>query len=236
MNQPLGDRMKENYEYRWRTLLPCRTYTIIRLDGNNFHRYTKDVGFIRPYDWRLRNVLVDSAIKLMKDIQGARLGYVQSDEVSILLTDFGTTYTEPWLDGNLQKVVSISASKFTAYFNSRAEGGPNPASFDARVFSIHDPTEVANYFVWRQQDCTRNSIQSLGRVYFSHKELIGKSCDEIQEMLFQVHEVNWNDCQDEFKRGTLISGGPLLRFQRPAQILTSEEGWENLNAQIPRYV
>jgi len=32
-------------------------------------------------------------------------------------------------------------------------------------------TEVKNYFLWRQQDCTRNSISSAAQSMISHTEL-----------------------------------------------------------------
>jgi tRNA(His) 5'-end guanylyltransferase len=55
--------------------------------------------------------------------------------------------------------------------------------------------------VWRQQDATRNAIQMLGQCNFSHKELQGKSCNAIQDMLMLQKGVNFNDMPTEFKRG-----------------------------------
>lgn len=75
------------------------------------------------------------------------------------------------------------------------------AMFDSRVFNI-PREEVTNNLIWRQQDAVRNSIQSVGQAYFSHKELNKKSCDDIQEMLFQKHGVNWNDYPVHLKRGS----------------------------------
>src|SRR5579871_2024133 len=103
---PLGERIKENYENRTRMSVPRRTYTIIRLDGKAFHTYTK--GFARPFDQLLMNVMDRTAAKLCESIQGAKLAYVQSDEISILLTDFETEQTDAWYDGNIQKIASIS--------------------------------------------------------------------------------------------------------------------------------
>ena len=56
------------------------------------------------------------------------------------------------------------------------------AIFDSRVFNIPE-SEVCNYFIWRQQDATRNSIETLGRCYFSQKELNGVNCNGIQDKL-----------------------------------------------------
>ena len=56
------------------------------------------------------------------------------------------------------------------------------ATFDCRVFNI-PKEEVANLIYWRQLDAMRNSIQMVGQANFSHKELQGKSCENIKEML-----------------------------------------------------
>ena len=77
----------------------------------------------------------------------------------------------------------------------------NAAMFDSRVFTI-PKEEVCNYFIWRQQDSTRNSIQSVGQANFSQKELHGKSCNNIQDMLMIQKGINWNDYATTLKRGS----------------------------------
>jgi tRNA(His) 5'-end guanylyltransferase len=77
------------------------------------------------------------------------------------------------------------------------------AQFDARVFQIPSRTEVENYFIWRQQDATRNSISSVAQSLYSHKELNGKKTNEMQEMIFQKG-INWNDYDFREKRGAVI--------------------------------
>ena len=108
MKDDLGTRMKTQYEQRTRTWLPRRTYTIIRLDGKAFHTFTR--GMERPYDERFMNAMDYTAMHLCLDIQGAVMAYVQSDEISILLTDFDKITTDAWFDGQVQKIVSVSAS------------------------------------------------------------------------------------------------------------------------------
>lgn len=77
----------------------------------------------------------------------------------------------------------------------------NAAMFDSRVFTI-PKEEVCNYLIWRQQDATRNSIQSVGQANFSQKELHGKSCNNIQDMLMLQKSINWNDYSTTLKRGS----------------------------------
>lgn len=77
------------------------------------------------------------------------------------------------------------------------------AMFDARAF-ILPKEEVNNYFIWRQQDATRNSIQMVAQNNFSHKELQGKSCNALQDMLHEQKGINWNDYPTVYKRGSCI--------------------------------
>lgn len=205
----LGDRMKR-YEKISQVELPPRSYTLIRLDGKAFHTYTR--GFDRPFDQRLINWMNTTALELCKQISGVKFAYVQSDEITLLLTDFESIATEAWFGGNLQKIVSVSASIATCAFNkawiddfpSFVRTQSQMAMFDSRAWSLADPFEVDNVFRWRQQDATRNSIQMVGQSKFSHKKLQGKSCNEIQEMLFTEHGINWNDFSPALKRGRII--------------------------------
>lgn len=204
----LGARMKDNYEVRTRVLLPRRSYTIIRLDGKAFHTYTK--GFKRPYDLGLMRVMDQTTIALCESIQGVKMGFTQSDEISLVLTDFESEKTDAWFDGNVQKMASISASIATAAFNNGMyldEEILAPMSkvayFDSRVFTIPDINEICNYFIWRQQDATRNSIQMGAQAFYSQKQLHKKNTSELQELMFQKG-INWNDYPVGFKRGRAI--------------------------------
>lgn len=227
MIDELGTRMKEQYENRTRMFLPRRTYTIIRLDGKAFHTYTR--GLEKPFDAELYEDMDNAIIAMLPQIQGAKFAYTQSDEISILLTDFETPTTSAWFDGNIQKMVSVSASIITAEFNKRRakrwgrdlkahliasaggeiEGSPDIepfelAFFDSRTFTIPDPIEVMNYFIWRNQDCSRNSVSMVAQANFSHKELHGKSTPDKHEML-RTKGINWaTDYTDGEKNGRLI--------------------------------
>lgn len=207
MKDPIGDRMKASYEDRTRYYLPRRTYTIIRIDGKSFHTYTK--GCERPFDLSLMYDMDTTTIELCKLIEGVKLGYTQSDEISILLTDFEKVGTEAWYGGNIQKLVSISSSIATANFNAvRAlRGIGNLAYFDSRTFTIPEPTEVYNYFLWRQKDAIRNSILSTAQANFSHRDLQGKSCKELVPMLLEKG-IDWNALNDDFRLGRFFQPVP----------------------------
>jgi tRNA(His) guanylyltransferase len=213
MRDELGNRMKEFYEDRTRIKLPRRTFTIIRVDGKAFHTYTK--GLERPFDAGLIQDMNETAAYLCQNIQGAKLAYVQSDEISVIVTDFDDLGTHAWFDNNLQKMASVAASMATAKFNQlRAVRGllkgtvsaslNKLAMFDARVFQIPFIDEVVNYLIWRQVDAVRNSISSVAQSMYSHRELNGKNTNDMQEMIFQKG-TNWNDYDSRLKRGGVIT-------------------------------
>lgn len=206
MKEELGDRIKSYYENRTRYFLPRRTYTLIRLDGVHFHTYTK--GLNRPFDDKLINDMDETAKFVCSNIQGAKFAFIQSDEISVLVTDFENIKTSAWFEGNIQKISSVSSSMATAKFN---ELRPNKlAFFDSRVFIITSKVEVENYFIWRQQDTVRNSVSSVAQSLYSHKELHGKNISEMQELIFQKG-INWNDYSAKYKRGRMIIKEYYLR-------------------------
>jgi tRNA(His) guanylyltransferase len=201
MKDALGDRMKDQYENRTRYSLPRRTYTIMRIDGKAFHTYTAD--YEKPFDHNLIRDMDRAAKDMLQDLMGVQFCYIQSDELSFLLTDFTKPGTQAWFDGNLQKMCSVGASMYTAYFNQYRSKLEPPAMFDCRIFTIPDRTEVENYFIWRQQDATRNSINQVARSLYSHKELQDLRRADIQELIFQKG-VNWDTYPVHLKRGRVV--------------------------------
>lgn len=201
----LSSRMKE-YENTFKTKLMIRTPIIIRLDGKAFHSYTSTLK--DKFDSELMSLMIFTMKYLVDNLQNAKLGYTQSDEISILLVDTETYDTQQTLGGIKSKLESISASMCTAFFNSMKveqeilkSVKQTFALFDSRAFNL-PKDEVANYFIWRQQDATRNSINVLGQSYYSQKQLNGLSTNQIQDLLFKEKNINWNDLEDWKKRGT----------------------------------
>lgn len=196
-------RMK-SYEAPFSQVLPPRGYVVIRIDGKAFHTWTKICGFERPYDPKLRLAMCRTASRVMREMDNAVIAYVQSDEVSFLIPQFGKNVS-PWLGGKVQKLASVSASLFTANFVSDCiKNDWFVATFDARAFFIAEPIEVFNYFNWRYGDCVRNCVQMYGQNAFSHKELQGKSNIEVKEML-EGKGFSWETLPSEPRFGTLIT-------------------------------
>lgn len=240
----LGDRMKENYENRAKTQLLRRTPVIIRLDGKAFHTFTR--GFEKPFDKALVCAMQDTMLVLCKEIQGCVLGYTQSDEITLVLTDYTKLETSAWFDYDVQKICSVSASIATLAFNrsftkqctlhaadysintNNAHSGSvsKGALFDSRCFNV-PKEEVTNCILWRQQDATRNSINVVAQSNFSHKELHGLNVNQVQNKLFKERNINWNDFPTYLKRGSCcikreVDGIPTWVIDNDIPIFTGE--------------
>lgn len=110
---------------------------------------------------------------------------------------------------NLDELKSL----IEGYEKAEASG----ATFDSRIFNI-PKEEVTNLIYWRQLDASRNSIQMVGQSKFSHKELQNKSCSNIQDMLMERFNINWNDFSTAEKRGSCC--------------IKAEDGWK-IDTEIP---
>lgn len=191
----LGDRMK-SYESEDRLI--SRIPVIIRVDGRCFHTFTR--GFNKPWDYRLIDAMDATAKALVNQIEGAEFAYVQSDEISILVTDYlKGLYQEPWFGYKLQKVVSVSAAIASVEFTLSCG---KQALFDSRAYNVPE-NDVANYFLWRQQDWMRNSVQMLARSMFSHKELHGKGITQLKQMCAEKGNP-WEEIPEELRMGRYV--------------------------------
>jgi len=196
------ERMKR-YERCWESILTPRMPVIMRVDGRCFSWYTKVCQ--RPFDHGIINAMWEVAKKLCKDIQGAQLAYVQSDEISILIHSYKTINSQAWFDNNVQKMVSLSAANASVTMTAESFlvfGKMKEAQFDSRVFTIPE-NDVCNYFLARQQDWQRNSVQMLASSLYSHNELHKKNNSELKEMIVQKGQ-NWGTLPTYLKLGACI--------------------------------
>lgn len=248
----LGDRMKA-HEDRTRYFLPMRTFTVIRLDGKSFHTFTR--GCKKPFDRDLMDCMQFTALKLCEEIQNVKLAYTQSDEITLILTDFDGRTTSPWFGGNLQKMVSVSASIATAEFNKhwgqvatkeffeelqddefdhhglveeilKFQLELKSAHFDSRAYTVSEAWEAYNAVYWRQNDASKNSVQMLARSLFPHKELQNAKIPLLHDMIHSKGE-NWNDQPTDCKRGAFVvyDEGKGWRIDRDAPILSQDKAY-----------
>lgn len=203
VHDDFGKRMK-TYENSYRFTLPRRMPVILRIDGCHFHTFTK--GMDKPFDDKLIEAFWETCKFLGENIMGAKLIYHQSDEISILITNYDTIQTDSWFSNNLQKMASVSASMAVAKFNEvirKSYPDKELAFFDSRAWVIPQD-EVNNYFTWRQQDASKNSISMAAFANFAHKDLHGLSGNQLQEKLFSEKGINWDKFPTWKKRGACI--------------------------------
>ena len=205
MKNSLNERIQRNYEKPAKHRLTRRVPVIVRVDGRAFHTLTRNSQ--KPFDLHLINAMAVSAACVASEIQGFKLGYIQSDEASFVMTDYDTLQTDAWFGYVKAKVETIAASIMTAAFArcKRLANIEKMAFFDARSFNI--PTsEVANYFLGRAKDWHRNSVSMYARAHFSHRELKGKCIPQMHEMLHSINR-NWStDLTNREKNGVFLVG------------------------------
>lgn len=200
MHDALNVRIKENYESRYKIKLCARVPVIIRVDGKSFSKYTASLD--RPFDLKFIDAMNNVALDLCKQIQGAQIAYVQSDEVSILLHNYKKFDSQAWFDNQLQKMVSISASIASVRMTLLSRylfPHVRPAYFDSRAFILPE-AEVNNAFLGRQNDARRNSIQMLARSLYSQKSCNRKNGEELKEMIL-AKDQDWNNLPARLRMG-----------------------------------
>lgn len=208
MQDKLGDKLKK-YEQCYDQVLPAGFPIVVRLDGKAFHTFTR--GLDKPYDIGLTNLMIETTIDLVKYFN-ARIGYTQSDEISLILFDEGKSEGQQFAN-RVNKLISISAAFCTNQFNQgltqHLPNKPQNALFDSRVFILPEKL-VTDYLIWRELDATRNSLNTLAQSEFSHKELQGLGSKDLHEKLHSIG-INWNNYPNFFKRGTYVQKRIITR-------------------------
>ena len=209
-----GNRMK-NYEAaetgrRFDVTLPVYA----RIDGRAFSGFTR--GMARPFDIRMTMAMIKTTKHLVQHPH-ARMGYVQSDEISLVWQADGED-SDIFFSGKTQKMASVLASLAAAKFATVCPEGfaDRLPHFDCRVFQLPSRTEAANAFLWRAMDCKKNAIAMVAQSLFSAKQLHGKRQADMHKMVAEAGVVF--DCYPvAFRLGT------FLHRETSARLLTAEE-------------
>lgn len=202
----LGNRMKA-YEYvaNKDALIP-NLPVIVRLDGNNFSKFTKNLD--KPYDEKFTKLMQLTTEFLVSLFSKCYLGYTQSDEITLV---FYNNYQDPLeFSGRIQKLCSIIASKCTSFFALNAsdylpnnfEGMDSYPAFDCRIWNVPNWVEASNTILWREVDATKNSIQTAAQTHLPKNRVHGIKNNEVQKILLEEADINWNDYPNSFKKGT----------------------------------
>lgn len=229
--ETLSEKMKR-FENETNMKLQVKTPVIIRLDGKAFHTFTK--GFTKPFDEDLSLMMQYTAMKLAEELQNVKFIYSQSDEISVLLTDWDNPNTDTWYGYRIQKMTSVSASIATLAFNEKL--GQLTSEYWSKMMQKYisreeeeyykdryyllkskkykalfdsrtfnlQPEEVSNYFLYRYKDAKRNSAQALAQSEFSHKQLDGVSCTEMIQLVKEKSGIDYEELSSLQRSGFAI--------------------------------
>lgn len=184
----LSDRIKE-FERQHETTVDTNKYLVVRLDGRNFHTYTKKMDFKKPFDYIMIETMSYTTQYLMQNC-GADIGYTQSDEITLV---FHPSHID--FNGRVQKLVSTLASMCTIVFNRRMDfltkdrdickyikhNNAMP-TFDAMVISV-DLEYVLLHLLWREQDAIRNSVNAMAYANFNKSAIHGLNQEQLKQKL-----------------------------------------------------
>lgn len=220
----LGDRMKL-FEQQEAGRIAFRQLPLMaRLDGRAFHSFCR--GLKRPFDSRFSDLMLETT-KFLVDETQAKIGYVQSDEISLcwILENHEQEFL---FNGKFQKLTSILAASATAFFNKRLSVNIPEKShllpvFDCRVWNVPTLKEAYHAILWRQQDATKNAISMAAHTYFSHKSLQGQDGPTMQERLWAEKGINFNDYPPFFKRGVFVKRRKVMKPLDPEQLARMPE-------------
>ena len=209
----LNERMKMYEDIESKRILIPKLPICVRVDGKGFSKFTKDM--IRPFDKNFTDSMIET-MKFLIEETDAIIGYTQSDEISLILSDI----KEPFFKGRISKLNSIIASIATAKFNELIHKHyPNKplAFFDCRVWNVPNRLEAANVLLWRYLDCIKNSISMASYIIFDEKELNNKNSSEKIKMLLDKG-IDWNKYNSCFKYGTFARKELIQKKFTPEEI------------------
>lgn len=217
MNDEFGDRMKAYEAVETGRRLDISLPIYARIDGRSFSRFAR--GLIRPFDDRMSRCMVAATAALV-EMTHARIGYTQSDEISLVWLSEGIS--EGFFGGKVQKLCSVlsgiaTASFLSAVMREMPEMANRLPHFDCRAFNLPSRTEGANAFLWRERDAVKNSVSMTAHANFSPRQLHKKSCNDMREMLIEAG-VDYEAYPVFFKRGTWVRRDTIMRVLTPQEL------------------
>lgn len=172
-----------------------------RIDGRSFSAFTR--GMERPFDSRMVEAMTETTKHLVHETH-ARIGYTQSDEISLVWQAEGEA-SDVLFSGKVQKLVSVLASMAAAKFATviPSEFANRLPHFDCRVFQLPSQIEAANVFLWRAMDARKNAISMVAQKRFSPKALFQKDQTAMLSMLAEVG-VDFDSYPERSRRGVFL--------------------------------
>ncbi|TRY90069.1 hypothetical protein DNTS_031580 [Danionella cerebrum] len=147
----------KNFEIEDTCLRNC--YIVVRLDGRNFHKFSKQHNYIKPNDDRALGLMRRSASSVMEELEDIVIAYGQSDEFSFVFKR-STSWFKRRSSKLMTHVTSQFSSSFVFYWKEFFGEQPllYPPSFDGRVVLYPSNKNIRDYLSWRQVDCHINNL------------------------------------------------------------------------------
>lgn len=214
-------------------------YIMIMLDGRSFSTLIKK-RFKRPFDDDFIFMMNETAKYLCENISGCKFAYVQSDEISLIVSCFENEKSEPFFDYRINKILSLTAAMATAKFNrlwlsfqediNLAINELPLATFDCKVWEIDNYYDAIAWFIFRQNDCIKNSVSQTAQSLFTHKELEGVNTQGRIDKMLCEKGINWEDFDNGVKYGRFIYKVKIVTEIPQLNETTERYAWHIRNA------
>lgn len=212
-NLELGNRMKNYYEQVSKTKLMRKCPVAIRIDGCHFRTFTKNLN--KPFDDIVIKTLQSTMKYLCANIQGCILGYTQSDEITLILTDYKNIDSDAWFDYEVEKLCSVSASMATLAFNQFFKENVTLYKLKVSLYKFKAYDGISKY----KDDITEKYIKNLDKaiengaifdarcfnvpkeevtnlLYWRQKDAIRNSIQMVGQANFSQEELNHKSLED----------------------------------------
>lgn len=196
------DYLKE-LENNVETFISADQYMIARLDGNNFHNFTK--GLKRPFDAVLRETMATVTKKLVEQF-GATEAFTQSDEITLIwaprMNRTNTGLVDHPRSGRVLKLSTLMSSYATLEFYKLIHNykSTNYNGFDCRLYGGDEKAAIDSKR-FRFIDAATNAYQLVAQSLWSQKQLNGVSIQDIKAMLV-AYDINvWQAYGEEAMLG-----------------------------------
>lgn len=212
-NLELSNRMKNYYEQVSKTKLMRKCPVAIRIDGCHFRTFTKNLN--KPFDDIIIKTMQSTMKYLCANIQGCILGYTQSDEITLILTDYKNIDSDAWFDYEVEKLCSVSASMATLAFNQFFKENVTLYKLKVSLYKFKAYDGISKY----KDDITEKYIKNLDKaiengaifdarcfnvpkeevtnlLYWRQKDAIRNSIQMVGQANFSQEELNHKSLED----------------------------------------
>jgi tRNA(His) 5'-end guanylyltransferase len=197
--------MNETAKYLCENIAGCK-FAFVQSDEINLFLCDYENEETQPwFDYRMSKMLsLSSAMASGKYNQLRLVRYLEETVLDVIdyYDEDGELFKQVFKDGREVYYDEGEAPEpYTIYDKIR---NFKLSEFDSKFWSVPERNDAIAWFIFRQNDCIRNSILQAGYTYFSHKQLEGVKTTEIKERLISETGIDWNQYPQGQKYGRYI--------------------------------